>query len=174
MLVDVHDLPLAVRVGPGRWSSKALEDQDFVEHILGLTRLAQGVYEPKFSFNGRVPIGGLVPDEDHMYPRLDPYLDAYGVADTWDQVLTRYSTVLGAPGRTFVLMCTPVRREDQPVEGGWRWHKWGGYIGTRTPTAEYLRDEPEIEDVVCYHIFEVVLPHPDPVAEPEPETGGAA
>jgi hypothetical protein len=41
-------------------------------------------------------------------------------------------------------------------ESGWRWHKWGEYIGLGKPTREYLNDEPEFADgIYTYHIFEV-------------------
>jgi hypothetical protein len=39
--------------------------------------------------------------------------------------------------------------------GGWRWHKWGPYIGTQEPKCEYIHDEPEIEEVFTYHVYEL-------------------
>jgi hypothetical protein len=47
---------------------------------------------------------------------------------------------------------TEVRKDDQPKQGGWRWHKWGPYIGTHEKQFEYLADEEGIERVFCYHI----------------------
>lgn len=40
--------------------------------------------------------------------------------------------------------------------GGWRWHKWGEYVGTGTPTREYLDDEPGFDDgVFTFHVYYV-------------------
>jgi hypothetical protein len=47
-----------------------------------------------------------------------------------------------------------VIKANQSHEGGWRWHKWGEYIGKYEPQYEYLYDEPEIEKVYVYHIYE--------------------
>jgi hypothetical protein len=59
--------------------------------------------------------------------------------------------------RRFTLAFTRVRKRDQPDEGGWRWHKWGEYIGEKSPQYEYLYDEGnEIEEVYCYHVYEHV------------------
>jgi hypothetical protein len=40
--------------------------------------------------------------------------------------------------------------------GGWRWHKWGEYIGTGQPTTEYLDDEEKFNDgIYTYHIEQI-------------------
>lgn len=56
--------------------------------------------------------------------------------------------------RRFVVAFTRVRREDQPADGGWRWHKWGQYIGKHEPRCEYLYDEDGIDEVYCFHVYE--------------------
>ena len=38
---------------------------------------------------------------------------------------------------------------------GWRWHKWGPYIGTQDPQCEYLADEPEIKEVFVYRFIQL-------------------
>lgn len=111
------------------------------------TRLAQGVYE-RGDF-GMSPFAQGFED----YPELGDDFGCYGVCDDYKQVLEKI-TVLHDPERKFVVLVTPVLRGNQPRDGGWRWHKWGEYIGTKTPTCEYLHDEPEIEKVYCYHIYE--------------------
>ena len=58
--------------------------------------------------------------------------------------------------RQFLITLFEVNREDQPEDGGWRWHKWDNYIGTQQPTCEYLYDEPEIDRVYCYQVYEKV------------------
>lgn len=78
----------------------------------------------------------------------------YGVCDSPEQVVERFPQLV-ADERPLLVYFTEVRREDQSPEGGWRWHKWGVYIGEREPTTEYLYDEPEIESVYVFHIVQL-------------------
>jgi hypothetical protein len=50
------------------------------------------------------------------------------------------------------LVLTPFRKCDEDPDG-WRWHKWGEYVGLHAPQREYLHDEPLIETV---YVFEAV------------------
>ena len=79
--------------------------------------------------------------------------NAYGVCDSLEQLLAHFPE-LEAPGREFVVTLTEVRKADQPSSGGWRWHKWGPYIGTFDHQYEYLYDEKGIESVLIFHIYE--------------------
>lgn len=122
-------------------------------------KLTSGVYELDH-FNGETELDrqkGWGADYDHSYPRLTRsdgnWFGSYGVCDDFRQVLDQCS-MLATSEREFVVFVTEVRREDQSEDGGWRWHKWGSYIGTREPTCEYLYDEPEIDAVYVYHITE--------------------
>lgn len=87
---------------------------------------------------------------DH-YPETT--VDSFGVCDSVDQLLAACPE-LEAPDREFVVTVTKICKATQPAEGGWRWHKWGEYIGVQNPQCEYIRDEPEIEEVLCFHIYE--------------------
>lgn len=78
----------------------------------------------------------------------------YGVCDRWEQVPARWPQLLTDP-RAFVLTVGTVRKADQPPHDGWRWHKWGTYIGFQDPQCEYLVDEPDIDEVVLFSVFEV-------------------
>jgi len=89
------------------------------------------------------------------YEHYTDGIDAYGVCDSVEQLLAACPE-LEAPGRRFVVTVTPVKRANQPADGGWRWHKWGDYIGTQNPQHEYLYDDVHIDMVLCYHIFEKV------------------
>jgi hypothetical protein len=80
---------------------------------------------------------------------------SYGVCDDVEQLLSACPE-LEAPGRKFVVTVTPVYKEAQSPDGGWRWHKWGPYIGTQNPQCEYLYHEPDIEQVYCFHIYEQI------------------
>ena len=78
---------------------------------------------------------------------------AYGVADSIEQVIERWPFLVQDEHRYLISYMT-VRHEDEPDRGGWRWHKWGPYIGTQDPQYEYLADESGIEQVICFHIYQ--------------------
>lgn len=80
--------------------------------------------------------------------------DNYGVCDNYQQVLDYYPE-LNNLNRKFVLSLYKISKKNQPKNGGWRWHKWGKYIGNQNPRQEYIYDEPEIEEVIVYHIYEI-------------------
>lgn len=74
---------------------------------------------------------------------------ACGVCDNYEQVLEKYKDILNDPNKKYVIgMCT--------VEGGWRWDKWGEYIGTQNPEHEYLYDDIHIDRVYCFYIYELI------------------
>lgn len=108
-----------------------------------------GIYEnPYYPFNG-----------DHWSKSMgikiiDEWV-AYGVADNYEQILEHYPFEVNNPKSNYVIILTEVRKDNQPSDGGWRWHKWGEYIGTQNPQYEYLYDEKDIEKVYCYHIYEI-------------------
>lgn len=81
------------------------------------------------------------------------YVADYGVADSYEQVLDKYPH-LAASDRKYLLRVITLRKEDEEP-GGWRWHKWGAYIGVQEPQTEYLYDEPVIDQVVLWHVYEV-------------------
>lgn len=88
------------------------------------------------------------------------YWCCYGVADNASQVLDYYEHLLTNYGdymndHKFIITMTPIFREDQPEYGGWRWHKWGQYIGDFEPQCEYLYDEKGIDYVWVFTILEV-------------------
>jgi hypothetical protein len=92
-----------------------------------------------------------------MWPFPVPsYHDTHsGVCDSADQLLEHYGALCEDGGSHYVAFLTPIVKADQPSHGGWRWHKWGEYIGKQKPTCEYMYDEPEIEKVYVYTIYHV-------------------
>ena len=80
---------------------------------------------------------------------------AYGVCDNYKQVLEKYKDLLNDANKNYVVGLSTVKREAQSSEGGWRWHKWGEYIGNQNPQHEYLYDDTHIDKVYCYHIYEI-------------------
>lgn len=84
----------------------------------------------------------------------------YGVADNASQVLDYYEHLLKENNdymseRKFIILMTPIFREDEPEDGGWRWHKWGIYIGDFDHKCEYLYDEQGIDYVWVFEILEI-------------------
>lgn len=80
--------------------------------------------------------------------------DTYGVCDTPEQCIERLK--LREIDKKVCVVFVRLLREDQPPEGGWRWHKWGPYIGDQKPEHEYLYDEKHIERVYTFHVYDVI------------------
>ena len=120
-------------------------------NILGTKKIATGIYEiGHFSFDYDI--------EDQLknkYPDFSSDFGSYGVCDNHEQILNTCPEIQNDKNRKFVISITKISKKNQPNEGGWRWHKWGEYIGTQESTREYLFDEPIIEEVFCYHVYEV-------------------
>lgn len=119
-------------------------------------KLRQGFYEINhFSFNYMTPKAKLANEyPDFMGDPDDLY--AYGVCDSPDQFAEKFAVTLEADPRHFCVSFTKIAKADQSPDGGWRWHKWGPYVGTQERSGtEYLYDEPTIEVVYVYHILEV-------------------
>ncbi len=121
------------------------------------TRLQRGVYQighfgSSAFLNGYEHYPDLfAKDEDENYS----YPGCYGVCDGIENLMQRIP-MLEESKRQFVITLKRVDRDlsNKGQGGGWRWHKWGQYIGAKEPTTEYLDDEPEIDHVFCYHIYE--------------------
>lgn len=110
-------------------------------------------------------------NDNYTLERLTNYRDAknykspiyfrdYGVADNASQVMDFYDNLCCEyadymNNHKFVILLTPIFREDQPDYGGWRWHKWGQYLGVHDIKCEYLYDEKGIDYVYVFKILEV-------------------
>ena len=109
-----------------------------------------GVYRHdgyKFNFDGFI-------EERCMEHIIDKWV-MYGVCDDYPQILEKYASILNNPNKNYVIGLSVVEREKQSSDGGWRWHKWGEYIGTQNPQHEYLYDDIHIDKVCCFHIYEI-------------------
>jgi hypothetical protein len=80
----------------------------------------------------------------------------YGVADNLDQIKAKYKEQIDQKRNKYVIAFDLLKKSSQYEEGGWRWHKWGKYIGTQKPQCEYLYDEPEIEEIVVYTVYKLL------------------
>lgn len=115
------------------------------------TRVERGIYEIGH-FNGDAHIPKEVLKD--KYPTVEG-VPEYGVCDDLANFMEKVGDQLEIDQRSFVVFMTPVLKSAQEPEGGWRWHKWEPYIGEHKPEAEYLYDEPFIEAVFCFSVYEV-------------------
>lgn len=80
---------------------------------------------------------------------------AYGVCDDYTQVVTHHADILQSADK-YVVHIVCIDKKYEPETEGWRWHKWGEYIGIHEPTTEYLYNEPHIDRVYVYSIYKIV------------------
>ncbi|MDE1407026.1 hypothetical protein [Bacillus licheniformis] len=125
-------------------------------------RLTKGVYQlrgwDQFNFDNCLRDKGIDFYDDPEYFRIKDadgiYRPTFGVCDHFQQVLDLHPVITHSPDR-YVIGVTKVRKKNQPRKYGWRWHKWGEYIGNHTPDHEYLYDEKEIEEIFVYQIIRI-------------------
>lgn len=85
----------------------------------------------------------------------------YGVSDNIEQIKAYYRGWFDKPDTKWVIAVTPVfqNKGNKGKGDGWRWHKWGPYIGNLNPMSEYLDDEDFGDEfqgyILCYHIYPV-------------------
>jgi len=96
----------------------------------------------------------MIDNEFNEYPLL-PNVESFGVCDDLNNLISKEPELLNNDKRYFCIALTPILKKNQSADGGWRWHKWGEYIGSQTPTTEYLYDEENIDKVFVYHIYEL-------------------
>lgn len=88
-------------------------------------------------------------------------IGSYGVADNIDQIKEYYKKQIEDPNNKYFISITPIFQEPEHAGegGGWRWHKWGPYIGNLNPQCEYLDDEdfgPDFQGyVLCYSCYKL-------------------
>lgn len=88
------------------------------------------------------------------------WISQYGVADNIEQIKEFYKKQIKDKKSKFVISVTPVYqdKENKGKCDGWRWHKWGEYIGKLNPQHEYLDDEDfgdEFKYVLCFNLYYV-------------------
>ena len=145
---------------------KELKEEGCYENLESLEYLSpnhphwrpmKGIYEGPFS------------DPNFMYLLYDefikidrqPIFEAYGVADNIEQILNYHKEEFIDTPEKYILFYTKIyqHKENAGEWGGWRWHKWGPYIGNLNPQCEYLDDEEFGEDfpgyILVYEFFKV-------------------
>lgn len=88
----------------------------------------------------------IKPSEWKLYNMLP-----YGVCDNASQILNYFT-----PKEDEVVLMVPVIRKFESEIGGWRWHKWGTYIGVQNPTHEYIYDDTDIDVVFCFTVYKII------------------
>ncbi len=109
-----------------------------------------GIYQSSFPFN--------FPEEE-FHEKLDHLWDndktPYGVADNIEQIKNHFCDEVNDPDNKYIIALTAVF-QHKGQKYGWRWHKWGEYIGKLNPMYEYLDDEdfgPDFKYVICFKIY---------------------
>lgn len=164
MLVN---LPAGWDTSPENPYAQALEDFEYSFEHLGL-----GLYHglPGFAFEYLIedehPFEGYImrmPNRtDEQLKKLFAEIQRqeredlprdYGVCDHPAQVVERWHQIVKDP-RPLIINFHRLDR-DWAKKSGWRWHKNGKYIGKQNPQYEHLGDEPEIETVWDFHIYQL-------------------
>jgi len=120
-----------------------------------LNTFKKGIYTAKYPHHSN-----LINAHNYLKVPCDEYWhfesgNSYGVCDGVQNFLEVFDEELkNIPEEVFVIL-TPIFKDCQPKYGGWRWHKWGPYIGHYSPQHEYLYDEEGIDVVWTYHIYKI-------------------
>lgn len=125
--------------------------------LLGVEKLNSREYLPMEMVRSLWPevYAHVRPEENGKVWTIHPY----GVCDDWRQIFSkmadRMRPYIDSP-EPFVVFVSKIAKKSQPEEGGWRWEKWGEYIGDKQPQYEYLYDEPEIDEVFVFEVYHVI------------------
>lgn len=84
-----------------------------------------------------------------------------GVADNIQQIKDYYKEEIADTVRKFIITFTIVYQDknNKNKHDGWRWNKWGDYIGKFDIQHEYLDDEnfgDDFEYVICFNLIEII------------------
>ena len=110
--------------------------------------IENGIYRESIDFNF---------SEDEIKEDIE-YTGIYGVADNIEQIKKYLKKYIDVPDEKYIIAVTPVFQHKGEADG-WRWHKWGPYIGTLNPQCEYLDDEDfgdDFEYVLCFELYKVL------------------
>lgn len=122
--------------------------------MVNLTTKQHSVYKSKTYWN---TLNSIPRDRMLDYINYENNVWYYGVADNIEQIVDLYNKNEGGWFKgNHVILCWKVKKDPENPCSGWRWHKWGEYIGTRNPQCEYLNDEPEIDEVITFSIYKVI------------------
>lgn len=97
-------------------------------------------------------------DRYKIFPNYEKI--TYGVADNLEQIKEYYKEEIADNENRYVIALTPVfqDKENKGKNDGWRWHKWGKYIGILNPKCEYLDDEEfgdDFEHILTFQLYKI-------------------
>lgn len=76
-----------------------------------------------------------------------------GVCDNYNQVKEKYADILNDDNKQkYIIALYKVQQKFEPQRWGWRWKKFGDYIGKHKIEKEYLYDE-DLSDINQDHIY---------------------
>ena len=104
----------------------------------------------------RVHDYGVADNATQVIRHLDKSLKSYFFGNSLDEEfylgLSLVKLIENYPDYKLVLLMTPHVNTKDCSWGGWRWHKWGEYIGVHEPQHEYLSYEKGIDYVLSYDL----------------------
>lgn len=105
---------------------------------------------PSFEFSEEIKI-----NDNSIFPNYDK--STYGVADNLEQVKEYFSYQIADTENKYIISLTPVfqHKENRNKCDGWRWSRWGPYIGKLERQFEYLDDEDFGDDFKSVLFFEL-------------------
>lgn len=127
------------------YSKKLQEEYNNVRFIPDDSRDFSGIYILD-DWNDHVLAGHLTDYEaQEMF-----YI--YGVCDNASQILDVYPDIPD----DYVIFMAPIFSDKTEPCSGWRWHKWGPYIGIQEHYHEYLNDEPHVDMIYVFSIRQMI------------------
>lgn len=143
-----------------------IADEDIWKYIQSDPKLHEetGIYWSISNFNKNFFEETLNLDFENEYWDVkygDEYVNSYGVADNIEQIKEYYKRQIENKNEKYIISLSPVfqDKENKGKEDGWRWHKWGPYIGELDSKYEYLDDEdfgPDFQGyVICFRCYKI-------------------
>ena len=117
----------------------------------------KGFYDETFEFCYQ-ETKNITYENEYKVFKGDSNMFQYGVADNIEQIKEYFKNEIEDPFTKYVISLRKIV-QNKNENGGWRWHKWGHYIGVLKPQCEYLNDEDFGNDfqgfVVCFHLKKI-------------------
>lgn len=106
------------------------------------------------------PMNGVSDNASQVKNYLNKIINIYLNGTSKDEYFFEgqglFNLIKNEPNYQFILLLTPIiNNHDKSSWGGWRWHKWGEYIGKHNPQYEYLDHEDGIDYVLVWKLCPV-------------------
>ena len=100
---------------------------------------------------------GISDNATQVLNHLNYVLETYLTKDSTHSFFVRgkrlYKFLTTNPDAIYFIRFYPVFNHYDGKTGGWRWYKWGPYLGKHTPKCEYLDEEKNIDYVLLWHLY---------------------